>query len=544
MLFNSLQFIFYFPIVVALYFAIAPKYRWILLLIASYYFYMCWNYKYIILIITSTLIDYFAGIHIYTTKTRWKKKLYLLLSLMTNFGLLFSFKYFNFFGETLNFFFDKFNLFYNLPELNVLLPVGISFYTFQTLSYTIDVYRGEKEPERHFGLFALYVSFFPQLVAGPIERSTRLLPQMHKHFKFDYEKVKNGILQMCWGFFKKVVIADRLAEYVNMVYNNTGSYDGLHYVIATVFFAFQIYCDFSGYSDIAIGTASIMGFDLMRNFRRPYLAHNIREFWQRWHISLSTWFRDYLYIPLGGNRVVKWRWYYNLFITFLISGLWHGANWTFIIWGALHGFYLVFSIWTLNIRGKFNTAIFGNTKSLYKIAQIAITVLLAWFAWIFFRANNTGDAFHIINKIFMQLFAQAPEFYLCLAGITILGIAFIGLNKIADRIKLAGISKKFIKTVKWLLGVSALYFIINACVILFKSTSIPLNLFKFKADLYIAAGTIALLIIVEILEERIQLYNKLKYFAKPVKWLLLISLLFSIVVLGKWESIDFLYFQF
>jgi alginate O-acetyltransferase complex protein AlgI len=477
MLFNSLEFIIYFPIVVAFYFAISPRYRWILLLIASYYFYMCWNYKYIILIITSTVIDYIAGIHIYKEQVKWKKRFYLLLSLFTNLGLLFSFKYFNFFGDSFNFIFEKLNLMRHLPELNVLLPVGISFYTFQTLSYTIDVYRGAKEPERHFGLFALYVAFFPQLVAGPIERSTRLLPQMHKHFKFDYERVKNGILQMCWGFFKKVVIADRLAEYVNLVYNNTADYGGTHYIIATVFFAFQIYCDFSGYSDIAIGSASIMGFDLMRNFKRPYLAHNIREFWQRWHISLSTWFRDYLYIPLGGSRVVKWRWYYNLFITFLISGLWHGANWTFIIWGALHGFYMVSAIWTAGIRGKINTALFGKNTGLYNVAQIIVTVFLAWFAWIFFRANNIGDAFMIIRNIFT-------------------------------------------------------------------SSSEPINLFLFKSDLYISIVLIIILIIIEILEERVQLYEKLKSFVRPVKWILLILIILSIVVLGKWESIDFLYFQF
>jgi alginate O-acetyltransferase complex protein AlgI len=477
MLFNSLEFIIYFPIVVAFYFAINPRYRWILLLIASYYFYMCWNYKYIILIITSTVIDYIAGIHIHKEQVKWKRKSYLLLSLLTNLGLLFSFKYFNFFGDSFNFIFEKLNLMRHLPELNVLLPVGISFYTFQTLSYTIDVYRGAKEPERHFGLFALYVAFFPQLVAGPIERSTRLLPQMHKHFKFDYERVKNGILQMCWGFFKKVVIADRLAEYVNMVYNNTSDYGGIQYIIATVFFAFQIYCDFSGYSDIAIGSASIMGFDLMRNFKRPYLAHNIREFWQRWHISLSTWFRDYLYIPLGGSRVVKWRWYYNLFITFLISGLWHGANWTFIIWGALHGFYMVSAIWTAGIRGKINTALFGKNTGLYNVAQIIVTVFLAWFAWIFFRANNIGDAFMIIRNIFT-------------------------------------------------------------------SSSEPINLFLFKSDLYISIVLIIILIIIEILEERVQLYEKLKSFVRPVKWILLILIILSIVVLGKWESIDFLYFQF
>ena len=477
MLFNSLEFIIYFPIVVALYFAIAPKYRWILLLIASYYFYMCWNYKYIILIITSTIIDYIAGIHIAREKIIWKRKMYLLLSLLTNLGLLFSFKYFNFFGDTMNFVMDKINIMQHLPELNVLLPVGISFYTFQTLSYTIDVYKGIKEPERHFGKFALYVAFFPQLVAGPIERSTRLMPQMHMHFKFDYERVKNGILQMCWGFFKKVVIADRLAEYVNLVYNNAGDYGGTHYIIATVFFAFQIYCDFSGYSDIAIGSASVMGYDLMRNFKRPYLAQNISEFWHRWHISLSTWFRDYLYIPLGGNRVVKWRWYYNLFMTFLISGLWHGANWTFVVWGALHGFYLVFAIWTVKIRGRVNKFIYGEKIAVQSIVQVIITLFLAWFAWIFFRANNIGDAFMIIKNIF----TSSPG---------------------------------------------------------------PINLFAFKADFYIAVILIVILFVIEILEEKIKLYNKIQRFAKPVKWLLLILILLGIVVLGKWESVDFLYFQF
>ncbi len=544
MLFNSLQFIIFFPIVVALYYAIAPKYRWILLLIASYYFYMCWNYKYIVLIITSTIIDYVAGIKIYDEHVKWKRKMYLLLSLLTNLGLLFSFKYFNFFGDSVNFIFDKINIMRHLPELNVLLPVGISFYTFQTLSYTIDVYRREKEPERHFGFFALYVSFFPQLVAGPIERSTRLLPQMRQHFKFDYERVKNGILQMCWGFFKKVVIADRLAEYVNMVYNNTGSYDGVHYVIATVFFAFQIYCDFSGYSDIAIGSASIMGFDLMRNFKRPYLAHNIREFWARWHISLSTWFRDYLYIPLGGNRVVKWRWYYNLFITFLISGLWHGADWTFIVWGALHGFYLVSAIWTKRIRERVNNTILGNNHKIYNITQIIVTVCLAWFAWIFFRANNIGDAFFVIDKIFVQLSSQPSVFYFDIIGIVILVLIFISLTILSEKADAFNRIKGHITAVKWLLCIPAIYFIIDACIVFVKSASVAVNLFKFKADIYIAIGMIAILTVIEIVEERTQLHLKIKYLSLPVKWILLIAMLLSIVVLGKWESIDFLYFQF
>ena len=341
MLFNSLQFIVFFPIVVAAYFALNAKYRWILLLLASYYFYMCWSYKYIVLIMISTVVDYVAGILMYKLEKQRARKLLLLASLTTNLGLLFFFKYFNFFGDSINFVFERFNIFARVPAYEYLLPVGISFYTFQTLSYTIDIYRRKQKPEYHFGRFALFVSFFPQLVAGPIERSVNLIPQFRQDFKFEYERVKEGILLMVWGFFKKVVIADRLAEYVNLVYNNPADFAGLQNVIATFFFSFQIYCDFSGYSDIAIGSALIMGYRLMTNFRRPYFAASIGEFWHRWHISLSTWFRDYVYISLGGNRVVKWRYYYNLFITFLVSGLWHGAEWTFVIWGAIHGFYTV-----------------------------------------------------------------------------------------------------------------------------------------------------------------------------------------------------------
>jgi len=376
MLFNSIEFIIFFPIVVAAYFALPGKFRWILLLIASYYFYMCWNYNYIILILISTFIDYFAGLGMGKTKVQLKKNLLLILSLTANLGLLFFFKYLNFFSVNLNAFFDQINIFYNVPQYDYLLPVGISFYTFQTLSYTIDVYSGKKEPEKHFGIFALYVSFFPQLVAGPIERSTRLLPQFYKHYKIDYVRIRDGVLLMVWGFFKKVVIADRLSEYVNTVYNNADNYGGFHDIIATFFFGTQIYCDFSGYSDIAIGSAMVLGYDLMLNFRRPYLSRSIKEFWSRWHISLSTWFRDYLYIPLGGNRVVKWRWYYNLFITFLISGLWHGANWTFVVWGALHGFYLLAAIVTNNWRNKMS-----DTIGLSSLRHLNNFINLMWIIW-------------------------------------------------------------------------------------------------------------------------------------------------------------------
>ena len=312
MLFNSTQFIIFFPIVVSIYFLLPHRMRWFMLLTASYYFYMCWKAEYLLLILISTFIDYFAAIQMSKQSVQSKRKIYLILSLVVNLGLLFGFKYFNFFNDSLRTIFNQFNIFYDVPAFKVLLPVGISFYTFQTLSYTIDVYRGKRDPEKHLGIFALYVAFFPQLVAGPIERSTRLIPQLRKKYNFDYDRVTDGLKLMLWGFFKKVVIADRIAVIVNQVYNNPHDAAGFPFLIGTYLFAFQIYCDFSGYSDIAIGAAKIFGINLMENFRRPYFAKSIREFWQRWHISLSTWFRDYLYLSLGGSHITKWRWYYNI----------------------------------------------------------------------------------------------------------------------------------------------------------------------------------------------------------------------------------------
>lgn len=400
MLFNSLQYLIFFPIVIGLFFSLPHRFRWTILLSASYYFYMCWKPEYVLLIIVSTLIDYYAGIRMGKIAQKKKRKKYLILSLVSNIGLLFSFKYFNFFNDSARAFFDSLNMFYGILALDILLPIGISFYTFQTLSYSIDVYRGTREPEKHLGIFAVYVSFFPQLVAGPIERSTRLLPQFYKVQSFDYQRMTDGVKLMLWGFFKKVVIADRLAIYVNEVYNNPGDFSGVPLILATYFFAFQIYCDFSGYSDIAIGSAKVMGYDLMTNFRRPYFSKSISEFWRRWHISLSSWFRDYLYIPLGGGRVTIRRWHFNLLTVFLISGLWHGANWTFIIWGGLHGFYIVISQMTRNIRDRISSFFKLEQKpQIQKIIRIFVTFHLVLFAWIFFRANTLSDALLIIQKI-------------------------------------------------------------------------------------------------------------------------------------------------
>ena len=299
-----------------------------------------------------------------------------------------------------HFYLHGFGLTNPIPYLSILLPIGLSFHTFQAMSYTIEVYRGNQKAERHFGIYSLYVMFYPQLVAGPIERPQNLLHQFREKYDFEYDRVVEGLKLMLWGFFKKLVIADRLAIYVNAVYNNPEQHNGTTFILATIFFAFQIYCDFSGYSDIAIGAAKVMGFKLMTNFNRPYFARNISEFWKRWHISLSTWFRDYLYISLGGSRVSIPRWYFNLFLVFLISGLWHGANWTYIIWGALNGFYLVFAIISQGFREKFNR-LTGIQKlpKLNHLLQVLITFTLTCFAWIFFRANNVTDAFIIIKKI-------------------------------------------------------------------------------------------------------------------------------------------------
>lgn len=373
---------------------------------------MSWNPAYIVLVIITTVVDYFVGIMMGRTNQKSKRKKYLLLSLFINLGLLFVFKYFNFFSLSTKSVFDYLGLInINLLEFKFLLPVGISFYTFQSLSYAIDVYNGKTKPERHLGIFALYVSFFPQLVAGPIERSDRLLPQFREKFDFDYYRFTNGLKIMIWGFFKKVVIADRLAVFVDKVYNNVNEFTGIPLIIATFFFAIQIYCDFSGYSDIAIGAAKVMGYNLMVNFNRPYFSKSISEFWKRWHISLSTWFRDYLYIPLGGNRVSRWRWYFNLFITFVISGIWHGANWTFIIWGALHGFYMLFSIWTERIRDKLLNITRINKTPFYKYYQIIFTFILVCFAWIFFRANSINDAFYIIKNLFVGINHQLNTYF-------------------------------------------------------------------------------------------------------------------------------------
>jgi len=379
---------------------------------------------YIAILAGTIVIDYFAGIYIEKSFGN-KRKLFLIVSLFANILVLGIFKYYNFFLENIEVLMLSFGINNNLPYLSILLPVGLSFHTFQAMSYTIEVYRGNQKAEKHFGIYSLYVMFFPQLVAGPIERPQNILHQFHEKMNFKKENIEKGAKIMLWGFFMKVVVADRLAQYVNAAYGNVEFHSGTTLLIATLFFTFQIYCDFAGYSYIAIGSAKILGYDLMNNFKRPYFAKSISEFWSRWHISLSTWFRDYLYFPLGGNRVYRYRWYFNLFIVFLISGIWHGANWTFVIWGALNGLYLVFSIVSQKYRDKINSFLgLSKNKIIFEFIQIITTLILTSFAWIFFRANSLSEAFIIITKIFTNLtsdiFIRWEVFFGVFIGLTIL----------------------------------------------------------------------------------------------------------------------------
>jgi len=398
MLFNSLDFLIFFPIVLLVYYVIPNKIKNLWLLVASYYFYMCWNAKYAILILASTFITYVSGLAI----ERWKyKKIVVALSFISNLSILFFFKYTNFVIELINGLSNSLHIMFNVPSVDILLPVGISFYTFQALSYTMDVYRKEIYAERNFINYALFVSFFPQLVAGPIERSKNLLKQLAVPRRFDYDLAREGLLLMIWGYFLKIVLASRLAIFVDTVYRDYEKFGGAYLIIATMLFAVLVYCDFAGYSTIAMGAAQILGIKLMDNFNAPYLAGTVAEFWRRWHISLTSWFKDYLYIPLGGNRKGTTRKYINKMIVFLVSGLWHGANMTFIVWGGLNGLYQVIGEITLTTRRSIKKVLGINEKSTgYKIISILITFMLVDFSWIFFRASSYADAINIIKSIF------------------------------------------------------------------------------------------------------------------------------------------------
>lgn len=394
MLFNSFQFFLFFPIVTILYFLLPHSYRWFLLLAASCFFYMVFIPLYILILIFTIIIDYFAGIYLEKIKDPSKRKKFLILSLVVNIGILAVFKYYNFFIDNFNEVIHWMGFKSQMYYLEIILPIGLSFHTFQAMSYTIEVYRGNQKAEKHFGIYALYVMFYPQLVAGPIERPQNILHQFREKQPLLYENVSAGLKQMLWGLAKKVIIADRLSVVVDAVYQDPSQHNSLSLIIATWLFAFQIYCDFSGYSDIALGAARVMGFRLMENFRTPYVATSVKKFWERWHISLSTWFRDYLYIPLGGNRVSRQRWYFNLFIVFAISGFWHGAKWTFITWGALHGLYLV-----IGALVKPEQRNFIPKGRWVKLLALFFTFNLVCLGWIFFRADSMNDALQVLQGI-------------------------------------------------------------------------------------------------------------------------------------------------
>lgn len=515
MLFNSVEFCLFFPIICIAYFFCTHKIKknivsQILLLAASLFFYACWNPAYLALILISVVITYFSGILM--EKYENHKNLVLTLSLVSNLAILFFFKYYNFFVDSIYFASTLFGHEVKIPNFNVLLPVGISFYTFQALGYSIDVYHKKVQAERNFITYALFVTFFPQLVAGPIERTESLLPQFKTDYKIDYKRITDGLKLAAWGYFKKVVVADRLAIYVNGIYNNVSGSTGSSLALATVLFAFQIFCDFSGYSDIAIGVAQVLGFKLMKNFRRPYFSKSVPEFWRRWHISLSTWFRDYLYIPMGGNRCSKLRHYFNIFLTFFVSGAWHGAAWHYIVWGSLHGIYQIIGLATSKPRAKLGlkTKLFVEDNSVksgvrakrgWQFVQIIITFVLVCFAWMFFRANTMGDALEILKK-----FAQIPSE---------IGAAFSTF-----------FSGKYVKAVKEL-------FLLNESI----------SGYGIK-HMIGAAALIAVLFVVDLLtrkEEGVAIIDRQKWY---VRWPLYYAITFAILFLGTQGKSEFIYFQF
>ena len=453
MLFNSLNFAIFLPIIFLLYWFATKgnlKFQNILLLVSSYFFYACWDWRFLFLLIFSTLLDYYTGIKISDAKNKNSKKFWFWLSISVNLGFLGVFKYYNFFAESFAIAIANLGLHINPWTLKVILPVGISFYTFHGLSYVIDIYNNRIKAEKNFIDYSLFVSFFPLLVAGPIERATHLLPQIQKRRTFDYTKAVDGLRQILWGLFKKVVIADQCAEYANQIFNNSADYSGSTLVLGAIFFAFQIYGDFSGYSDIALGTARLFGIELLRNFAFPYFSRDIAEFWRRWHISLSTWFRDYLYIPLGGSRGGTWMKIRNTFVIFLVSGFWHGANWTFIVWGFLNALYIMPSIVFNTNRNNIEIVAKGKyLPTLKDLFSIGITFSLTVFAWIFFRAENLSHAVQYISQIFSSSLLSFPTVRPKLLFILLIFFLFIEWLGREEEYALAKLGLKTPRIIRW-----------------------------------------------------------------------------------------------
>jgi D-alanyl-lipoteichoic acid acyltransferase DltB (MBOAT superfamily) len=491
MLFNSFHFLVFFPVVTAIYFFLPHRARWGLLLIASCYFYMVFKPEYILILAFTILVDYYAGQWIADAVGR-RRRWFLILSIIANVGILAFFKYYNFLNDTLTSVLGWAGAANPIPAIDILLPIGLSFHIFQSLSYTIEVYRGHQEPERHFGYYALYVMFYPQLVAGPIERPQNILHQLHTPHALEYDRVVAGLQLMAWGFFKKVVIADRLSAFVAGPYASPELYPGISLSLATIAFAFQIYCDFSGYSDIAIGAAQVMGIRLMTNFRQPYFSRSIAEFWKRWHISLSTWFRDYVYISMGGNRVAPPRWFFNLFITFLVSGLWHGAAWTFVIWGGLNGIYLIVGVlkdkWLASRRPQGSAV---QPGFLARWRAVLLTFTLTCIAWVFFRAESLSDALLILRRLPVGL-AELP-------------------TQLGDR----GFIRQYI-----MLG-------------------------QGREDVLVAAAALAVLFVVELWQQREPVRQKVATWPPVARYALYYAAVVGILLFGAFnQSQSFIYFQF
>jgi len=481
MLFNSIDFAIFLPIVFLLYWFATKgslKLQNILLLVASYFFYGCWDWRFLFLLIFSTGLDYFTGLKMFDANSLRMKKFWFWLSIGVNLGFLGVFKYYNFFISSFAEALSQVGVQANYSTLQVILPVGISFYTFHGLSYVIDIYKSRIEPERNFIHYSVFVCFFPLLVAGPIERATHLLPQITRKREFDYDKAVDGLRQILWGLFKKLVIADNCATYVNQIFNSYHTQSGSTLFVAAIFFAFQIYCDFSGYSDIALGTARLFGIELLRNFAFPYFSRDIAEFWRRWHISLTTWFRDYLYIPLGGSRGSKLHVIRNTFIIFLVSGFWHGANWTFLAWGALHA--LLFLPLILLGRNRYNTNMVAEGRflpNLKEIFQMGSTFFLVVIAWVFFRANTIGQAVDYLGRIMNKSFFQTPillnrQFYIPL----ILSVFVLLLTEWIQRNKKHGLELIGIKYTwfRW-----SLYFVILYAIVSFGGSEQQFIYFQF-----------------------------------------------------------------
>ncbi|HEV2972798.1 MAG TPA: MBOAT family O-acyltransferase [Pirellulales bacterium] len=492
MLFNSLEFACFFPLVTLAYFALPHSWRWALLVAASCWFYARFVPAYILILGATIVVDYSAGI-LMESYPRHKQSI-LWASILSNVGFLFFFKYFNFVNANVSWLTNSMGLHNPVGSLDILLPIGLSFHTFQAMSYTIEVYRGAQRAERHFGIYALYVMFYPQLVAGPIERPQNMLPQFRERHYFDDRRVTAGLRLMLWGSFKKIIIADRLALPVGIYFSHPSDFQGLAPLVAAILFAFQIYCDFSGYCDIALGAAEVMGFRLMSNFDRPYFARSIGDFWRRWHISLSTWFRDYVYLPLGGSRVGHVRWVRNILIVFMLSGLWHGANWTYVVWGALHGIFLIVGRATKPLRQHVaDRSGFASWPRVQAAWQILVTFLLVCVGWVFFRAGNVTEAWFICRKLVGGIWPVLRS------------LALHGGHSLDT-------------------GVSAL--------------------FTSPGELAACFGLIAGLIVVEGLQQTATFSEWLARWPWTVRWAAYQAAIIVIVMFGSIESRQFIYFQF